>query len=94
MSDLTKRILLATLLAGTLHFSAHTGAATYTLERPMEIAQQPAGGFDVADNEIVKRLQQDDLVITTDISLAAEVVEKGGHAINPRGERYTNDNIK
>jgi uncharacterized protein YaiI (UPF0178 family) len=55
---------------------------------------QVPGGFDVADNEIVKRLQQDDLVITADIPLAAEVVEKGGHAINPRGERYTKDNIK
>ncbi len=55
---------------------------------------QVAGGFDVADNEIVKRLQADDLVITADIPLAAEVVEKGGHAINPRGERYTKDNIK
>ena len=55
---------------------------------------QVPGGFDVADNEIVKRLRQDDLVITADIPLAAEVVEKGGHAINPRGERYTKDNIK
>lgn len=55
---------------------------------------QVPGGFDVADNEIVRRLQADDLVITADIPLAAEVIEKGGHAINPRGERYTKDNIK
>ncbi|MEN8166236.1 MAG: YaiI/YqxD family protein [Pseudomonadota bacterium] len=55
---------------------------------------QVPGGFDVADNEIVKRLQQEDLVITADIPLASAVVEKGGHAINPRGERYTKDNIK
>lgn len=55
---------------------------------------QVPGGFDVADNEIVKRLQPDDLVITADIPLAAEVVEKGGNAINPRGERYTKENIK
>ncbi|MEN8177679.1 MAG: YaiI/YqxD family protein [Pseudomonadota bacterium] len=55
---------------------------------------QVPGGFDVADNEIVRRLQQDDLVITADIPLAAEVIEKGGHAINPRGERYSKDNIK
>ncbi len=55
---------------------------------------QVPGGFDVADNEIVRRLEQDDLVITADIPLAAEVIEKGGHAINPRGERYTKDNIK
>jgi uncharacterized protein YaiI (UPF0178 family) len=55
---------------------------------------QVPGGFDVADNEIVNRLTPDDLVITADIPLAAEVIEKGGHAINPRGERYTKDNIK
>jgi uncharacterized protein YaiI (UPF0178 family) len=51
-------------------------------------------GFDVADSEIVKRLTVGDLVITADIPLAAEVIEKGGHALNPRGELYTTDNIR
>lgn len=51
-------------------------------------------GFDVADNEILKRLAPDDLVITADIPLAAEVVVRGGHALNPRGEFYTKDNIR
>jgi uncharacterized protein YaiI (UPF0178 family) len=51
-------------------------------------------GFDVADNEIVKRLEAGDLVITSDIPLAAEVIEKGGYALNPRGEFYSKDNIK
>jgi len=51
-------------------------------------------GYDVADNEIVKRLRVGDLVITGDIPLAYEVIVKGGHAINPRGERYTQDTIK
>ncbi|MBU9832230.1 YaiI/YqxD family protein [Rahnella sp. FC061912-K] len=51
-------------------------------------------GFDVADNEIVKRTEQGDLVITADIPLAAEVIEKGGVALNPRGERYTTETIK
>jgi uncharacterized protein YaiI (UPF0178 family) len=55
---------------------------------------QVAAGFDVADNEIVKRLGAGDLVITGDIPLAAEVIEKGGHALNPRGELYTTDNIR
>ena len=55
---------------------------------------QVASGFDVADNEIVKRLDAGDLVITGDIPLAAEVIEKGGHALNPRGELYTTDNIR
>ncbi len=51
-------------------------------------------GFDVADNEIVKRLNIGDLVITSDIPLAAEVIEKGSHALNPRGELYSTENIK
>ena len=55
---------------------------------------QVASGFDVADNEIVKRLETGDLVITGDIPLAADVIEKGGHALNPRGEMYTAENIK
>ena len=55
---------------------------------------QVALGFDVADNEIVKRLDPGDLVITADIPLAADVIEKGGHALNPRGEMYTTDNIR
>ena len=55
---------------------------------------QVASGFDVADNEIVERLAAGDLVITGDIPLAAEVIEKGGLALNPRGEMYTTENIK
>ena len=55
---------------------------------------QVASGFDVADNEIVKRLGAGDLVITSDIPLAAEVIEKGGLALSPRGELYTANNIK
>ena len=50
-------------------------------------------GFDVADDEIVKRLEEGDLVITSDIPLAAEVIEKGGHALSPRGEMHTKENI-
>jgi uncharacterized protein YaiI (UPF0178 family) len=51
-------------------------------------------GFDVADDEIVKRLSAGDLVITGDIPLAAEVIEKGGHALSPRGELHTSENIR
>ena len=51
-------------------------------------------GFDVADNEIVRRTEEGDLVITADIPLAAEVMEKGAVALNPRGERYSDDTIK
>lgn len=51
-------------------------------------------GFDVADDEIVKRCAQGDLVITSDIPLAAEVIDKGGHALSPRGEMHTTENIR
>ena len=54
---------------------------------------QVTPGFDVADNEIVKRLSEGDLVITSDIPLAADVIEKGGHALSPRGELYSADSI-
>ena len=55
---------------------------------------QVARGFDVADDEIVRRLEANDLVITSDIPLAAEVIEKGGHALSPRGELHTTENIR
>ena len=51
-------------------------------------------GFDVADNEIVKRLNPGDLVITADIPLAADIIGKGGHALDPRGEMYSPDTIR
>lgn len=55
---------------------------------------QVPGGFDVADNEIMGRLKKEDLVITGDIPLAAEVIEKGAYALNPRGEMYSKENIR
>jgi len=56
-------------------------------------AIQVAAGFDVADREIVALAQEGDLVITADVPLAADLVAKGVHALNPRGEYYTADNI-
>ena len=57
-------------------------------------AMQVPAGFDVADNKIAAMVEPGDLVITADIPLAAEVIEKGGHALNPRGEFYTKDTIR
>lgn len=51
-------------------------------------------GFDGADNRIIQLLQPGDLVITADIPLAAQVIDKGGHALNPRGEFYTKETIR
>jgi len=53
-----------------------------------------SGGFDVADNYIVQQCEAGDLVITADIPLAAEIVEKDCLALNPRGEMYTAENVR
>ena len=57
------------------------------------ISLQVPQGFDVADDEIVKLVEAGDLVITSDIPLASEVIEKGGQALSPRGELFTPNNI-
>ena len=57
-------------------------------------AVQVEKGFDVADNYIVEAAQAGDLVITADIPLAAAVIDKGAHALNPRGEFYSKENIR
>lgn len=57
-------------------------------------AVQVGAGFDVADNHIVRQAEAGDLVVTADIPLAAEVIAKGCLALNPRGELYTEENIR
>lgn len=61
--------------------------------RYIRAIQVPAG-FDVADDKIAQEMQSGDLVVTADIPLAADVIAKGGHALNPRGEFYTRENIQ
>ena len=55
---------------------------------------QVGAGFDVADSYIVTQIEAGDLVVTADIPLAAEVIAKGALALNPRGELYSEDNIR
>lgn len=76
-------------------------AITLVANKPLRTPPSPhiksiqvAAGFDVADNWIVQQVELGDLVITADIPLAAEVIAKGGHALNPRGEFYSPDTIK
>jgi uncharacterized protein YaiI (UPF0178 family) len=57
-------------------------------------AVQVPPGFDGADKHIVASMSTGDLVITADIPLAAQVIEKGGLALNPRGEIYTKENVR
>ena len=74
---------------------------TLVANRPLRVPQSPfirtlqvPRGFDVADNEIAGRLEAGDLVITADIPLASDAIGRGAHAIDPRGELYTADNIR
>ena len=74
---------------------------TLVANRPLAIPRVPSlrvlqvsSGFDVADNEIAHRAAAGDLVITADVPLAAEIIAKGGEALNPRGERYSPDTIR
>lgn len=76
-------------------------AVTLVANQPLTVPRVPglkvlqvSPGFDVADNEIVRRAMAGDLVITADIPLAAEVLARGAQALNPRGERYSPDTIR
>jgi len=74
--------------------------ATFVANQPLRTPKSPflktirvGSGFDVADEYIVENVSAGDLVITADIPLASDVIAKDGHAINPRGNVYTKDNI-
>ena len=73
-----------------------TLVANQTLRVPpspfIRSVQVPAG-FDVADNEIVKRVTAGDLVISSDLPLAAQIIERGGHVLSHRGEWFSAANI-
>jgi len=76
-------------------------SVTLVANRPLAIPRVPSlsvlqvtAGFDVADNEIANRTAAGDLVITADVPLAAQIIAKGGEALNPRGERYSPDTIR
>lgn len=61
---------------------------------PYVRAVQVGGGFDVADDHIALRVERGDVVVTADIPLAAEVIERGAHVVTPRGETLSPDNIR
>ena len=79
-----------------------TGEALYLVanhamsvpRRPNVRLLQVPGGFDAADDAIMDRVAAGDLVITADIPLAAEVIDRGAEALNPRGEKYAEDTIR
>ena len=73
---------------------------TLVTNQPLRIPTSPyihllrvPAGFDRADQAIVRHVRAGDLVVTADVPLAAQVVAKGAHALNPRGQVYTPENI-
>jgi uncharacterized protein YaiI (UPF0178 family) len=81
-----ERVRVRLTLVANRHL--HTPRSTYirTIRVP--------SGFDEADRRIVERVQEGDLVVTADVPLAADVLGKGGHALDPRGELLTDENIQ
>jgi uncharacterized protein YaiI (UPF0178 family) len=79
-----------------------TGVAmTFVANKPLRLPPIPNAqfvqvppGFNAADERIVELMQAGDLVITADVPLAAAAIEKGGVALNPRGELYTSENVR
>jgi hypothetical protein len=74
---------------------------TFIANKPLRLPPSPwlrslqvDGGFDAADRGILERMARDDLVVTADVPLAAAVIDRGGLALTPRGERYTPDNVR
>jgi hypothetical protein len=90
IKDILYRAVERTSIVLTLVANQPLSVPRHTRINTLQVAQ----GFDVADNEIVRRVNAGDLVITADIPLAAEVIEKGGLALSPRGELYNKNNIE
>jgi uncharacterized protein len=74
---------------------------TWVANKPLRLPMAPnmrflqvPPGFDAADKRIVELMETDDLVVTADVPLAAAAIDKGGTALNPRGELYTKDNVR
>lgn len=84
-----------------LRAAERTGVSiTFVANQPIRLptglsvkAVQVPAGFDVADHYIAQRVTVDDLVVTQDIPLAAEVVKIGAAAVSPRGQRHTRESI-
>jgi len=92
--NVIKEILFRAAIRAHVSLTLVANQLLRTPPSPYIKALQVPSGFDVADSKIVQQLQSGDLVITADIPLAALVIEKGGHALNPRGEFYTIENIR
>ena len=92
--NVIKEILFRAAERLQIHLIMVANTALRTPPSPYVSSIRVGAGLDVADNAIVKEMASGDLVITADIPLASEVIGKGGHALNPRGEFYSKENIE
>jgi len=92
--NVIKEILFRAAERLQIHLIMVANTTLRTPPSPYVSSIRVGAGFDVADNAIVKEMASGDLVITADIPLASEVIGKGGHALNPRGEFYSKENIE
>lgn len=89
-----KEVLFKVAVRREVNVTLVANSSLFVPTSPFIATIRVAAGFDVADNEIVKLVEAGDLVVTADIPLADKIVEKGATGLNPRGELYTEDNIK
>lgn len=92
--NIIKEILFRVALRTKIQLTLVANQTLRTPPSPYIRSVQVPQGFDVADNSIAQQVECGDLVITADIPLAAQVLARGGHALNPRGEFYSRENIE
>ena len=92
--NVIKEILFRAAERLQIHLIMVANTTLRTPPSPYVSSIRVGAGLDVADNAIVKEMESGDLIITADIPLASEVIGQGGHALNPRGEFYSKENIE
>ncbi len=92
--NIIKEVLFKTALRREITMTLVANAVISVPPSPLIDTIRVSAGFDVADDEIARLVQPGDLVITADIPLADKIVDKEATGLNPRGELYTEDNIK
>lgn len=89
-----KEILYRAVKRSEIPMTMVANKALHIPSSPLVQMLTVAAGADVTDGEIVARMEAGDLVITADVPLAADVIQKNGHALNPRGTFYSEANVK
>lgn len=92
--NVIKDVLFKTATRRKIHMTLVANMQLSVPPSPLFNMIRVSEGFDEADKEIARLVEPGDLVITADIPLAAAIVDKGATGLNPRGELYTEENVK